>query len=106
MTKKELHNLYKDPALSAEWAGLIYTSDEKPGITRKKAGTGFYYLNHKGDKVTDEKALERIKKLVIPPAWTEVWIAKSAVVICRLRVGTTKGASSIFITLSGKKPAT
>ncbi|WP_083674138.1 DNA topoisomerase IB [Pontibacter lucknowensis] len=78
MTKKELHNLYKDPALSAEWAGLIYTSDEKPGITRKKAGTGFYYLNNKGDKVTDEKALERIKKLVIPPAWTEVWIAKSA----------------------------
>ncbi|MDO6392202.1 DNA topoisomerase IB [Pontibacter sp. BT731] len=78
MTKKELHNLYKDPALSAEWAGLRYTSDERPGITRKKAGTGFYYLDSKGEKVTDEKTLERIKKLVIPPAWTEVWIAKTA----------------------------
>ncbi|MCP2045078.1 DNA topoisomerase IB [Pontibacter sp. HSC-36F09] len=78
MTKKELHNLYKDPALSAEWAGLRYTSDEKPGLTRNKAGTGFYYLDHKGEKVTDEKTLERIKKLVIPPAWTEVWIAKTA----------------------------
>lgn len=78
MTKEELHNLHKDPALSAEWAGLRYTSDEKPGITRKKVGTGFYYLDHKGEKVTDERTLERIKKLVIPPAWTEVWIAKTA----------------------------
>lgn len=78
MTNKELHNLHKDPALSAEWAGLRYTSDEKPGITRKKAGTGFFYLDHKGEKVTDEKTLERINKLVIPPAWTEVWIAKTA----------------------------
>ena len=78
MTKKELHTLYKDPALSAEWAGLRYTSDEKPGLTRKKAGSGFYYLDNKGEKVTDDKTLERIKKLVIPPAWTEVWISKSA----------------------------
>ncbi|WP_018478100.1 DNA topoisomerase IB [Pontibacter roseus] len=79
MTKKdELHQLYKDPALSAEWAGLRYTSDEKPGITRKKAGSGYTYLNSKGEKVTDEKTLERINKLVIPPAWTEVWISPSA----------------------------
>lgn len=78
MTKEELHNLHKDPALSAEWAGLRYTSDEKPGITRKKAGKGFYYLDQKGEKVTDEKTLDRINKLVIPPAWTEVWIAKTA----------------------------
>lgn len=78
MTKEELHNLHKDPTLSAEWAGLRYTSDEKPGITRKKAGKGFYYLDQKGEKVTDEKALDRINKLVIPPAWTEVWIAKTA----------------------------
>lgn len=77
MTKKEILNLYKDPALSAEWAGLRYTSDEKPGITRKKAGTGFYYLNSKDEKITDEKTLDRIKKLVIPPAWTEVWIANT-----------------------------
>ncbi|WP_083704082.1 DNA topoisomerase IB [Pontibacter indicus] len=78
MTKEELHNLHKDPALSAEWAGLRYTSDEKPGITRKKAGKGFHYHDQKGEKVTDEKTLDRINKLVIPPAWTEVWIAKTA----------------------------
>jgi DNA topoisomerase I len=77
MTKKELHNLYKDPALSAEWAGLRYTTDEKPGLIRKKAGTGYYYLNSKGERVEDEKTLERIKKMVIPPAWTEVWISTS-----------------------------
>ncbi|WP_116543549.1 DNA topoisomerase IB [Pontibacter virosus] len=78
MTKKELHDLHKNPTLSAEWAGLRYTSDERPGITRKKAGTGFYYLNSKGEKVTDEKTLARISKLVIPPAWTEVWISNAA----------------------------
>ncbi|MBD1395998.1 DNA topoisomerase IB [Pontibacter sp. JH31] len=78
MTKEEIHNLHKDPALSAQWAGLRYTTDEKPGITRKKAGTGFYYLNSKGEKVTDEKTLERIKNLVIPPAWSDVWIASTA----------------------------
>lgn len=77
MTKNEINNRYKDPALSAEWAGLRYTTDEKPGIRRKKAGTGFYYLDRKGERVTDEKTLERIKKLVIPPAWTEVWISAS-----------------------------
>ncbi|MFD2512613.1 DNA topoisomerase IB [Pontibacter locisalis] len=75
--KNELHELYADPSMSAEWAGLRYTSDDKPGFTRKGAGKGFYYLNHNGEKVEDEKTLERIKSLVIPPAWTEVWISKS-----------------------------
>ncbi|MHC2992927.1 DNA topoisomerase I [Pontibacter sp. HJ8] len=78
MKKNELHELYRDPALSAEWAGLRYTTDEKPGITRKKAGSGYTYLDRKGERVTDEKTLARIRKLVIPPAWTEVWISPSA----------------------------
>lgn len=76
--KNELHALHAAPAKSAEWAGLRYTTDEKLGITRKKAGTGFYYLDKKGEKVTDEKTLDRIKKLVIPPAWTDVWISPIA----------------------------
>jgi len=75
--KNELHDLHTSPAKAAAWAGLRYTSDDKPGITRKKAGKGFYYLNKKGEKVTDEKTLERINSLVIPPAWEDVWISSS-----------------------------
>jgi DNA topoisomerase-1 len=54
---------------------LKYVSDESPGIRRKKAGTGFTYIDAKGKGVRDESTLRRIKSLVIPPAWTEVWIS-------------------------------
>ncbi|MFT2007852.1 DNA topoisomerase IB [Pontibacter sp. 13R65] len=72
--KNELHEIYADPAKSAEWAGLRYTTDEKPGLTRRKKGKSWIYENAKGEPVTDEKTLERINKMVIPPAWTDVWI--------------------------------
>lgn len=74
---KEVHELYADPSKSAELAGLRYTSDNKPGYTRKKAGKGFYFVDEKGERVTDKKKLERLKSLVIPPAWEDVWICKS-----------------------------
>jgi DNA topoisomerase-1 len=54
---------------------LKYASDESPGIRRKKAGTGFTYIDAKGKGLRDEATLRRIKSLVIPPAWTEVWIS-------------------------------
>jgi DNA topoisomerase-1 len=54
---------------------LKYVSDESPGIRRKKAGTGFTYVDAKGKGLRDEATLRRIKSLVIPPAWTEVWIS-------------------------------
>lgn len=76
--KNDLHEIYADPSKSAEWAGLRYTSDSSSGYTRKKAGKGFYYVDQNGERVTDEKTLERIKALIIPPAWTDVWICKSA----------------------------
>lgn len=56
--------------------GLIYASDSDPGISRKRSGKNFIYFNKKGDKITDEKILERIRKLVLPPAWINVWIAE------------------------------
>ncbi|MEZ0351057.1 DNA topoisomerase IB [Mycobacterium sp. pR1184] len=46
-----------------------------PGIARKRRGTGFTYLGPDGDSLTDEAALQRIKDLVIPPAWKNVWIS-------------------------------
>lgn len=67
-----------DPAEAASAASLKYVSDETPGIRRKKAGTGFTYVGANGKPVRDEQTLRRIKSLVIPPAWTEVWICPNA----------------------------
>ncbi|HYE18291.1 MAG TPA: hypothetical protein VEA69_07590 [Tepidisphaeraceae bacterium] len=67
-----------DPKAAASAAALRYVSDESPGIRRRKTGTGFTYLDAKGKPVRDEPTLWRIKSLVIPPAWTEVWVCSSA----------------------------
>lgn len=45
-----------------------------PGLTRKGAGRGFYYLDAHGVRVDDDEVLDRIRALAIPPAWTDVWI--------------------------------
>jgi DNA topoisomerase IB len=45
-----------------------------PGIARRRAGRGFTYRDHLGTTVTDPETLGRIRDLVIPPAWTDVWI--------------------------------
>ncbi len=45
-----------------------------PGIRRRKVGKGFTYLDQNGNKVVDPATIERIKGLVLPPAWTDVWI--------------------------------
>ena len=63
---------------AAEYAGLTYVSDEKPGIRRRRKGKGFWYENAQGTKVTDEPTLKRIKALAVPPAWTDVWICPKA----------------------------
>lgn len=54
---------------------LVFVSPEKGGIYRKGKPGKFDYEDDKGNKVTDSAALERIQKLVLPPAWTEVWIS-------------------------------
>jgi DNA topoisomerase I len=67
-----------DPKESAQAAGLRYVTDAKPGIARKKVGDGFKYVGPDGKAVRDQETLERIRSLVIPPAWTEVWICTAA----------------------------
>ena len=67
-----------DPADAARAAGLRYVHDDRPGIRREPAKDGFRYLDAKGEPVGDETTLARIKRLVIPPAWTEVWICPQA----------------------------
>jgi len=67
-----------DPPAAAKAAGLRYVNDSKPGIRREKDGDGFRYLDAKGEPVEDETTLKRIKSLVIPPAWLDVWICSQA----------------------------
>ena len=45
-----------------------------PGLTRRRRGKGFVYVDHDGSRVDDVATLQRIKDLGIPPAWTDVWI--------------------------------
>lgn len=54
--------------------GLVYCSDSEPGISRRRAGKGFSFRHIDGSTVRDEETLGRIRDLVIPPAWTNVWI--------------------------------
>jgi len=66
--------IMKDPVASAKAVHLIYTSDaETAGITRKKNGKKFAYYKD-GEKIRDKEEITRINKLVIPPAWENVWI--------------------------------
>jgi DNA topoisomerase-1 len=66
------------PQRSAYVAGLHYVSDAEPGIRRIRAGGGFRYVDPRGRPIRDAGVLQRIKALVIPPAWTDVWICPSA----------------------------
>src|SRR3954453_3134331 len=63
-----------DSAEAAEEAGLRYVNDEQPGYSRRAKGKDFEYLDTEGKPITDEPRLLRIKRLAIPPAYTDVWI--------------------------------
>ena len=79
MESRTSPNLFTEAlAQEAREAGLRYTTDAKPGIRRKGQGKGFIYLTADGSRVKDNATLARIKHLVIPPAWTEVWISRYA----------------------------
>lgn len=70
--------VYVDPVESAKAAGLRYVSDDMPGIRRRKRGTGFSYILPNGQTLQSAKDLARVRKLAIPPAWTDVWICPIA----------------------------
>jgi DNA topoisomerase-1 len=63
-----------DPREEARAAGLRYVSDDRPGITRHRSGRGFSYRTASGETIRDRQEIARINAIVIPPAWTEVWI--------------------------------
>src|SRR5437879_850394 len=66
------------PQDAAETAGLVYVRDDEAGLRRRKAGSGFTYITAAGVKVRDHATVRRIRKLAIPPAWTNVWICRMA----------------------------
>lgn len=71
----KLRRLPTDPEKSAIAAGLRYSSYESPGLTRARRCRGFAYFD--GPKLIHDRAtLARIRSLVIPPAWTKVWISR------------------------------
>jgi DNA topoisomerase-1 len=67
-----------EPSVAAKVAGLYYISDSIPGISRRRCGRGFIYLTPDGQRIRGAATMARIKQLVIPPAWQEVWIAPFA----------------------------
>lgn len=73
LSRVESVNMHRDYKLTAEAASLKYVSDNSAGIIRKRKGKGwaFYYNNA---LVGDKETLSRIKRLAIPPAWSNVWI--------------------------------
>src|SRR5688572_33442428 len=76
LSHRDFLRIDKNYEAAASAAKLVYVTDKDAGISRIKKGKGFSYV-FKDELITDEKELERIKKLVIPPAWTNVWISKS-----------------------------
>jgi DNA topoisomerase-1 len=54
--------------------GLCYVTGEEPGITRRLRGKAFVYFDPGGKRITSSETIARINDLVIPPAYTDVWI--------------------------------
>jgi DNA topoisomerase-1 len=77
LTKKKIESIVNDPEKTAKAANLVYVSDADPGITRVKVGEKFQYFFQE-KRIEDDEELLRIKHLVIPPAWRNVWICRLA----------------------------
>jgi DNA topoisomerase-1 len=63
---------------AAHEAGLVYSTDDEPGIRRRRKGKRFEYLGHDGKLIRDPEVVDRINSLAIPPAWEDVWISTRA----------------------------
>lgn len=63
------------PDTHADAVGLVYVSDDEPGVQRVRRGRGFSYVRPDGSVVPDGEERERYRALAIPPAWTDVWIS-------------------------------
>lgn len=76
LSPEDVNIILENPVEAIDMANLEYTAEQDLSIQRKKVGRGYSYREN-GKKIADKKVLERIKKLVIPPAWKEVQISRS-----------------------------
>ena len=74
MKRKTMAVIRPRPSATVRVPGLRYVSDQKPGIVRLRRGKTFVYRTPEGRLIRLPDVLKRIRKLAIPPAWTEVWI--------------------------------
>lgn len=73
MKRSQLKKLSLDPKATAKAVRLVYVNSNDEGITRIRSGKEFTYT-YKGNVLKDKKELERVRSLVLPPAWEDVWI--------------------------------
>lgn len=84
MKKVDIADIATAPGQDLEHAhalrhsGLIYSTDAEPGFRRKRERNGFVYLRPSGARLRDKRVLARIRRLAIPPAYTQVWICLHA----------------------------
>jgi DNA topoisomerase-1 len=71
----KLEKIGSDPKVAAKSVGLRYAADSVKGYSRRRGASGFQYRDADGKIIRDKETLERIKKLVVPPAWENVWIS-------------------------------
>ncbi|MEZ2334526.1 DNA topoisomerase IB [Mucilaginibacter sp. RCC_168] len=72
---QKLEKIGRDPKVTAKAVGLRYVSDSSPGYTRKRSGKGWSFYDAGGNLVKDKELINRFTRLVIPPAYTQVWIS-------------------------------
>jgi len=94
------------PQVAAQAAGLRYVTDQMPGISRRKSGAGFCYIYPTGELVKEQAVLERIKSLVIPPAWSDVWICPDPAGHLQSPAATSVAANKVVIIHAGAKSGT
>lgn len=80
-TREQIRNATRELAKAIEIeprtlkeARLVYVSDEQLGFRRRKSGKHFVFFDTEGKRIRDEKVIARIRRLAIPPAYTDVWI--------------------------------
>jgi len=71
----KLEKIGSNPQVTAKAVGLRYAANSDKGYYRNKMNGDFVYTDENRKKIRNKEILERIKKLVIPPAWENVWIS-------------------------------